>query len=77
MREVLTVGHEHQGHKFDVHVTYMPAGYTYFVDIHFPGSEVLQINSGDDIYKDADRAHHAARFRAWAVIEEFVKASAP
>lgn len=75
MNEALTVGHEHQGHKFDVHVVYRPAGYTYLVDIHLSGADPLQIHSGDDLYKDADGAHHAARLRAWAVINEHVKAS--
>lgn len=74
MNEALTVGHEYQGHKFDVHVTYRPAGYTYFVDIHLPDADPLQINSGDDVYKDADSAHHAARHRAWAVVDQVVKA---
>lgn len=74
MTEVLTVGHEHQGNKFDVHVTYRPAGYTYLVDIHLPGADTLQINSGDNVYKDADSAHHAARHRAWALIDQHIKA---
>ncbi|MGH8387905.1 MAG: hypothetical protein ACRESJ_20865 [Pseudomonas sp.] len=76
MNEVKTVGHEHQGHKFDVHVEHRPAGYIYFVDIHLPGAALLQIHSGDDIYRDADSAHFDARLRAWEIIDGHVNAAA-
>lgn len=76
MREVLMVRHEHQGHKFDIHVIFWPSGHNFFVDFHFPGAEPLRINSGDDVYKDSDRAYHVARSRAREIIEEFVGAYA-
>lgn len=76
MREVLMVEHEHRGHKFEIHVILWPSGYNFFTDFHFSGVESLRINSGDDVYKDSDKAYYVALSQAWEIIEKFVNAYA-
>lgn len=75
MPEVDTSSAEYQGHRFDIHVYEHSNGFTYDLNIHFPGAQLPRVSSGDELFGSIEDARSAARDQAWVLIDQHIKSS--